>query len=33
MKKVILTEEQVKHIINEELGIAKELSNLSEIIE
>ena len=33
MKKVILTEEQVKHIINEELGIAKEVSNLSEIIE
>lgn len=33
MKKVILTEEQIKHIINEELGIADEVSNLSDIIE
>lgn len=33
MKKLILTEEQVKYIINEELGIAMEVSNLTEIIE
>lgn len=33
MKKIILTEEQVRYIIKEEFGIAKEVSNLSEIIE